>query len=402
MIDKIRRRILCKLIQSNDKYVYDLIESIFSVYKRGVQRETKQTYEEPETWFKTSDGKNIPVFSNYRYSIKKGWNYFRQFDFLARLDRKGLLDKKEKDYFLSSIGSRTLTRPLSEVDSFIDELISKKDIPLLSKKSGRTPVLQPEDSDIHYQIKLNCQANKKLFALLKDINVLEIKNNASILEIGYLSGGYSIIAFEKLGFKAMGIDNCYDGLADSNPLIEHNSRIACSKAIFLRGDITARTQIDNDSLDLIYSTSVLEHILNLPAAFREMHRILRPGGTMIHSYHPFFCESGGHSLAIPDSPWAHVRMNRQEYSRYIETLRPYESSTAVDWLNKGLNPCPAGWMQKYISEAGFIIQFWRGSSGGRMKNYPDPDIVSECMDTYPSISMEDLLKGNILVVARKI
>jgi SAM-dependent methyltransferase len=36
------------------------------------------------------------------------------------------------------------------------------------------------------------------------------------------------------------------------------------------------------SFDFIFSSSLLEHVRDRPAAYREMHRCLRPGGVMVH------------------------------------------------------------------------------------------------------------------------
>jgi SAM-dependent methyltransferase len=40
--------------------------------------------------------------------------------------------------------------------------------------------------------------------------------------------------------------------------------------------------VDSDSADVVYSWTVLEHVPDLPSAYKEMHRILKPGGVMLH------------------------------------------------------------------------------------------------------------------------
>ena len=40
---------------------------------------------------------------------------------------------------------------------------------------------------------------------------------------------------------------------------------------------------EDDSFDLIFSSNVLEHVEQLDVAFKEMKRVLAPGGVMIHS-----------------------------------------------------------------------------------------------------------------------
>lgn len=51
-------------------------------------------------------------------------------------------------------------------------------------------------------------------------------------------------------------------------------------------DIT-RLSLDSDSLDLVLTQDVFEHIPDFVAAFRQCHRVLRPGGRMVFTV-PFF------------------------------------------------------------------------------------------------------------------
>ena len=43
-----------------------------------------------------------------------------------------------------------------------------------------------------------------------------------------------------------------------------------------------RLPADDNSVDLVFSWTVLEHVPDLPAAYREMFRVLKPGGLMLH------------------------------------------------------------------------------------------------------------------------
>lgn len=50
-------------------------------------------------------------------------------------------------------------------------------------------------------------------------------------------------------------------------------------------DIT-RTTFSNESIDVLISSDVLEHVADIDAAFREMYRILRPGGCYFFTVPP--------------------------------------------------------------------------------------------------------------------
>lgn len=63
-------------------------------------------------------------------------------------------------------------------------------------------------------------------------------------------------------------------------------------------------------------------------------------------------------MGILDSPWAHVRLNQDDYLRYMDLLRPYEAKRAKKWIHKALNPIPIHLMQASLINAGFKILYW--------------------------------------------
>jgi ubiquinone/menaquinone biosynthesis C-methylase UbiE len=79
---------------------------------------------------------------------------------------------------------------------------------------------------------------------------------------------------------------------------------------------------DDGSFDLVVSQTVLEHVHDIGAAFREIARVLVPGGLAYHEVEPWFAPRGGHSLCTLDFPWGHVRTTEAEFARYVETFRP--------------------------------------------------------------------------------
>jgi SAM-dependent methyltransferase len=216
-------------------------------------------------YFETAGGAQIPVYENYRYSVKPGWKYFSALSSLHSLIKKDLASLAEKEFFHTAKGTRTLTKPLSEI-----EAVAKK-------------------------------AHRVLFSKLKSFGVdAKIQLPSKLLEIGYISGGFSIFAFEKLGFEAYGIDNFYGNEARKSPLTEYIKKKTGSSVRFISGDITRETDFNNNELDVIYSASVLEHINNLAEAFKEMHRILKPGGVMIHGYNPLSWLNASRAIRILD------------------------------------------------------------------------------------------------------
>ena len=291
-------------------------------------------------YFQTADGRRLPVFKNYRYSIKPGWNYFPSLAALRTLIQKDLVTSEIQSFFNEAIGKRTLQRSLLEIDEVTRKVVMQYQDLFLPETLEPVfqPVPIPSDDEIRSRITACCTNHQVLFSKLNRFDVdLPSQGVPKVLEIGYISGGYSLFAFERLGFQAFGIDNFYGDSSQRIPLAHFIKDKAGAAVDFRFGDITSQTDFDDEEIDIIYSASVLEHIALPSDAFEEMSRILKYGGLMIHDFNPFFCPNGGHALGILDCPWGHVRVCEEDYLRYMDELRPFETDTAKHWISHSLN-----------------------------------------------------------------
>jgi ubiquinone/menaquinone biosynthesis C-methylase UbiE len=364
-----------------------------------------QNIEKISQYFDTAEGARIPVYENYRYSVKPGWKYFSSLFSLHSLIKRDLASLVEKEFFHKAKGTRTLTKSLSEIEEVAKKAVSRNKKLFLPE--SLEPVFQPQLIPSQHEILQKIAHHKKdhqvLFSKLKSFRVeTKIHMPSKLLEIGYISGGFSIFAFENLGFEAYGIDNFYGNEIGKSPLSEYIKKKTGSLVRFISGDITRRTDFNDNELDIIYSTSVLEHINNLAEAFKEMHRILKPGGVIIHGYNPFFCPNGGHALGITDCPWGHVRMRLNDYLRYMEKLRPHEADITKEWINSSLNGVSIHGMQNHIARQGFQILFWQ-QHAAEIKNQADltPNIMAECFKSHPDIGLADMITSTVTFVAQK-
>lgn len=64
-----------------------------------------------------------------------------------------------------------------------------------------------------------------------------------------------------------------------------------------------RLPFDDDSFDLIVSTSVMEHVQNTETAFRELHRVLRKGGMAMHIYPSKWYAPSEPHINVPFANW---------------------------------------------------------------------------------------------------
>lgn len=105
-----------------------------------------------------------------------------------------------------------------------------------------------------------------------------------------------------------------------------------SKYATVMGDITTRTDFEDGQFHATLSLSVLEHVSDVGAALREMNRITRSGGDMVHMFGPAWsCPYGHHLYANADDPnlnfvlWQmpahmHLLSNEQDICDYYNGL----------------------------------------------------------------------------------
>ena len=360
---------------------------------------------EAETSFAALDGREIPVYRDYRYSVKLGWTNFKGLFILSSLSARGKADPDETGFCKKAIGNRTLGASLAEINNIAAQAVQRNKNLFLknTEDADGMPEFVPDEAKTKSTIDLYRRRHAAMFRKLSAAGAYNVPADASILEIGYISGGHSIQAFEQLGFRASGIDNYYSGLANKTYLHQHIKQLTRSRANYVHGDITQATELPSESFDVIYSVSVLEHIKDLEAAFAEMYRLLKPGGVIIHNYAPYFSHDGGHALGIGDSPWAHVRLSEIEYLRYLTELRPFEAEAAVDWMKGALHRNMPQWrMQRIVALAGFRLALWTAKpSPRRFMSDLSPQIIKECLANTPDIGIEDLVSQSISFVAAK-
>ncbi|MCA1690325.1 MAG: class I SAM-dependent methyltransferase, partial [Actinobacteria bacterium] len=72
----------------------------------------------------------------------------------------------------------------------------------------------------------------------------------------------------------------------------------------------------DDTFDIVWSRTALEHVRPLDASLAEIARVLRPGGFAYHAIDPYFWVRGCHRKGVVDIPWAHARLTTAEIERF--------------------------------------------------------------------------------------
>ena len=345
--------------------------------------------------FRTSAGDDLALLDGYRYAQKACWRIFPALNDLDRLDHEGLLRDPEKRLVQEAIGTRTLGVAPDELDATLRAVArripDRFTTPTTEAELPRAlPTLEETDRRVDAIALLRARQ-------LRSIGFRSAATRPRVLEIGYTSGGHSLAAFERLGFDVVGIDNFYDGVGAGSPLPGHILRTLLHSAAALEiGDICRDDTLDGERFDLVFSESVVEHLSDVEAAFRQIGRLVGHGGVTLHSYQPYFCEAGGHSYGILDQPFGHVRLPREDVLRYLSELRPLEAPAAVPWVDQALNRRSQGEIQHDVTNAGLRIRSWNTR---RAPSLPDGAVVDACFATHPHITLDDLVTDDVLLAA---
>lgn len=357
-------------------------------------------------YFTTLNNIKVPVLKHHRYSIKKCWLVFGPVAALSELYTRGLLEKRDHEYLKKVIGYRTITEPLPNIRECLSPYLKKysdlfitTDVPDVGKR-----LLKPTLSETEALITKKMTQHKTLVEKVSQLpNAKQLEKGDCILEIGYTSGGESIIGFERLGFKGYGIDNFYYNSIQTTSRHDFIKQQVNSSIQLDNGDITTRTLYDDNFFSAIYSLSVLEHIADIPAAFREMYRVIKPGGFMFHRYDPFFHIAGAHSHGTLDSPWAHMRISDADTERYFREFRPLEANILLPLIKNGLNRNHTiSFIQRSLAEVGFRIRLWETEPLKKERiSLLTPDILTDCLASNKNVSIDDLVNKAVLFIAEK-
>jgi SAM-dependent methyltransferase len=97
-------------------------------------------------------------------------------------------------------------------------------------------------------------------------------------------------------FSARGAAHCV-GLNNDAAMFAGSSELQDGSLRLLFGEATALPFPDR-SFDALFSVATLEHILDLPRALREMHRVLRPAGVVYANFGPIWSSGKGHHVRV--------------------------------------------------------------------------------------------------------
>ena len=119
-----------------------------------------------------------------------------------------------------------------------------------------------------------------------------------ILEVG-CGGGQNAIVLAKWGASCTGVDPSDAQLAHARKLAqEHGVEVQ-----FANGMAEDLGSFPAESFDLVLSSYAFDYVSDIQQAYREVWRVLKPGGPFVFCQsHPWFQAVGWHLAGDPDAP----------------------------------------------------------------------------------------------------
>lgn len=152
----------------------------------------------------------------------------------------------------------------------------------------------------------------------------------TLLDVGG-GPGYFADAFRDLGARYVGLD------ADVGELSLHGREVTQDTVLGSGMALPFAT----GSLDVCYSSNVLEHVSQPELMADEMVRVTKPGGTVFLSYNNWLAPNGGHETA----PWHYLgghraadryalKQGKRPKNEYGESLFKTSVAQMLRWLDR--------------------------------------------------------------------
>ena len=110
---------------------------------------------------------------------------------------------------------------------------------------------------------------------------------------------------------------------------------------FLQADVTDLRPIKDNSIDVIGSDAVFEHINKFSEAVRELTRVLNANGILYANFGPLWYSWGGDHISGTDdfkNAYNHIRLNEKDYKAYLDSFGEFSHNEhdGRTWIKNNL------------------------------------------------------------------
>lgn len=125
------------------------------------------------------------------------------------------------------------------------------------------------------------------------------------------------------------------------------------ESLFLTSYAGGRFPFSNESFDVVISSAVLEHVMDMDSFAFECARVLKPGGVLDMWWHNWFCPSGSHTEPSERAlgPWGHL-LGGPAYA-CLNHFGPERISEAFERHLRVVGVTPADASHRLASDSGY-------------------------------------------------
>lgn len=198
-------------------------------------------------------------------------------------------------------------------------------------------------------------------ALVDTLDGLRPLRGRSLLDVGASYCGYSLERALERGAAS------FTGLSlEINRVTEVRAPGAVGRLLPMDAE---ELDFPDASFDLILSLSTFEHLRDGPRVLREMHRVLRPGGSALVSFEPVWtCAYGHHLHHLPGvarliPPWAHLLCAPESLRAALGPGWPTDAPLSLDavlhsiYAADFINRRPGRELLRWFQESEFEIEW---------------------------------------------
>jgi 2-polyprenyl-3-methyl-5-hydroxy-6-metoxy-1,4-benzoquinol methylase len=190
--------------------------------------------------------------------------------------------------------------------------------------------LSSEQHSLEHCVNTYPQTKQEVKTLLTRITkFFNVKKHSSILEIGAAQGKVCL-AFQSLGYSCSGIEPYEPAIAIAHELAtKYKMRMVITKGV--GEDISKPSQ----SCDLVIALSVLEHVTDIEAVFKEVGRVLKPRGAFYFYTISSLCPCQSEIRFFPFFSWypQRVKSTIMHWAmKHHPSLVGYTTAPAINWF----------------------------------------------------------------------
>jgi ubiquinone/menaquinone biosynthesis C-methylase UbiE len=159
--------------------------------------------------------------------------------------------------------------------------------------------------------------------------IITLPDHARVLDVGSAAGGF-LIACSQLGYRCEGIEPWEEARLNAIKLSEH-----LGIPIHIVDGMAESIPYDANTFDVVHAAGVIEHVLDVEKAFKEIYRVLKPGGVFWFSAESALCPRQREIRGFPLFGWYPDPLKRK-IMNWVKDAKPhlvgYTRTPAINWF----------------------------------------------------------------------